>query len=59
MKMWFPNWIQWIVMWAWLVLSGLLAANPFGHGTEWAGIVFVTVATIFLVWMLEARRPKQ
>ena len=56
--MWFPNWMQWIAMWAGLVLAGLLAANPFGNGAEWLGMVFIVIATVFVVWMLEARRRK-
>lgn len=58
MKMWFPNWAQWVAMWAALILAGFLAGNPFGNGTEWAGMVFVIIAAIFIVWMLEGRRRK-
>lgn len=57
-KMWFPNWIQWIVMCVGLVVTCILADDPFGEGTEWVGMVFVTIATIFVVWMLEGRRRK-
>jgi hypothetical protein len=56
--MWFPSKIQWVVMWLALILACLLADNPFGEGVSWIGIIFVVIAAIFGVWMLEARRKK-
>jgi len=52
--MWFPNKIQWIVIWIGaFFFFGLLSAND----GEMA--VFMLVATIFIVWMLEGRRRRK
>ena len=60
MKMWFPNTAQWIVMWIGLVISGLMGGLGIGdsyQNIEGAiGVIFtvmwVVIATIFVVWML-------
>jgi uncharacterized membrane protein YqjE len=58
MKIWFPNKAQWIVMWIGLIL--VFAA----WGTDRSGsqvppqAVFVAIATVFILWMLEGRRRK-
>src|ERR1700691_4046810 len=54
MKLWFPNWIQWIVMWVGLVALSLALTNALGYRNEgWGLVVFVLGAVLFLLWMLE------
>ena len=63
--MWFPSRAQWLVMWAGLIIAGILGSN-FGDGyrdIEDAlgaifGVLWVVVAALFVVWMIEGRRRK-
>lgn len=65
MKMWFPNWLQWIVMWVGLIIAGIVGAS-IGESYQTAegaigaifGVMWVVIATIFAVWMIEGRRRK-
>jgi len=63
--MWFPNKWQWAVMWAGLVIAGVVGASigESYQSIEGAigvmfGVMWVAIATIFLVWMIEGHRRK-
>jgi hypothetical protein len=63
--MWFPNKGQWIVMWLGLIIAGLVGSSigDTYQSIEGAlgaifGVLWVVIATLFVVWMLEGRRRK-
>ena len=65
MKMWFPNRLQWIMLWLGLTVSFLLW--PFYPLDSWNApgirgregyILFIAIAVIFIVWMIQGRKPK-
>lgn len=56
MKMWFPNRIQWIVMWLGLAASFLLFTSP--SSSDRITGIFLLIATVFIVWMIEGYRRK-
>jgi hypothetical protein len=65
MKLWFPNVAQWVVMWLGLVIAGIAGASigesyqtPEGALGAIFGVMWVVIATVFVVWMIEARRRK-
>ncbi len=52
--MWFPNKMQWAVMWIGLVLLSLDLGNSYGYGPqEIAPVLLIIGATVLIVWMLE------
>jgi hypothetical protein len=59
MKLWFPNGTQWLVMWVGLVAVSVALSDALGYAHDnWAGVVFVLGATVFILWMLEGRKRK-
>ena len=59
MKLWFPNAIQWIVMWVGLAAVCIALDNALPYDAQgWAGVVFVLGAIVFVLWMLEGRKRK-
>jgi Flp pilus assembly protein TadB len=51
--MWYPNRGQWAVFWTALVVAFLLWMDA----KEFVGAhLFIVIAALFLVWMLEGRR---
>jgi len=65
MKVWFPNAAKWIVMWVDLMIAGLVG-TIIGEGYRGIegtigavfGVMWVVIASVFVVWMLESRRRK-
>jgi hypothetical protein len=55
-KMWFPNKWQWVVIWLGLVLMSYLVLA--GDDDPIILAVFVGIATLLIVWMLEGHRRK-
>jgi protein-S-isoprenylcysteine O-methyltransferase Ste14 len=46
-----------MVMWVGLVVFSIVLADALDYDSEtWAGVIFVFVAIIFILWMLEGRR---
>ena len=58
MKMWFPNKAQWVVMWIGLVLVFALWGEDRSNSAVPFTAVFMAIAIVFIVWMLEGRRCK-
>jgi hypothetical protein len=65
MNIWFPNTAQWIVMWIGLVIAGIVgdSIGESYQSIEGAigaifNVTWVVTATVFIVWMIEARRRK-
>jgi len=63
--MWFPNTSQWIVMWVGLVIAGIAGASIGDSYQSIEGaigaifsVMWVVIATVFVVWMIEGRRRK-
>jgi hypothetical protein len=51
--MWFPNWLQWIVLWL-----GLAASFIVWGSSDRDFVAFIAIGTIFIVWMIEGKRRK-
>jgi hypothetical protein len=57
--MWFPSKGQWAVMWTGLIVLSFVIEDALDFDSRgWAGVFFVVVAIVFLVWMIEGRRRK-
>lgn len=57
--MWFPSKTQWGVMWLGLAALFLIGTDTYGHDVQQlVPLIAITVATLFVVWMIEGRRRK-